>query len=84
MRDYSDSVLFDKITAPGDGDVLRFRKGYLRLTEIRAVQDRKSLNAPYPNVRDSAYSPHAAKASLKARSPGAPFSIAMMARRWLT
>jgi hypothetical protein len=30
------------------------------------------------------YSPHAAKASLKARSPGAPFSMAMMARRWLT
>ena len=29
------------------------------------------------------YSPQAAKASLKARSPGAPFSIAMMARRWL-
>jgi len=31
-----------------------------------------------------AYSPHAANASLKARSPGAPFSMAMMARRWLT
>jgi hypothetical protein len=30
-----------------------------------------------------AYSPHAANASLNARSPGAPFSIAMMARRWL-
>jgi serine/threonine-protein kinase len=30
------------------------------------------------------YSPHAANASLNARSPGAPFSIAMMARRWLT
>ena len=30
------------------------------------------------------YSPHAAKASLNARSPGAPFSMAMMARRWLT
>ena len=30
------------------------------------------------------YSPQAAKASLKARSPGAPFSMAMMARRWLT
>src|SRR5882757_9475569 len=30
-----------------------------------------------------AYSPHAANASLKARSPGEPFSIAMMARRWL-
>ena len=29
------------------------------------------------------YSPQTAKASLKARSPGAPFSIAMMARRWL-
>src|SRR5579872_4302617 len=30
------------------------------------------------------YSPQAANASLKARSPGEPFSIAMMARRWLT
>ena len=30
------------------------------------------------------YSPHAAKASLNARSPGGPFSMAMMARRWLT
>ena len=30
-----------------------------------------------------AYFPHAANASLNARSPGAPFSIAMMARRWL-
>jgi hypothetical protein len=27
------------------------------------------------------YSPQALKASLKARSPGSPFSIAMMARR---
>jgi hypothetical protein len=27
------------------------------------------------------YSPQAVKASLKARSPGEPFSIAMMARR---
>jgi hypothetical protein len=27
------------------------------------------------------YSPHVAKASLKARSPGEPFSMAMMARR---
>jgi hypothetical protein len=34
--------------------------------------------------RGSPYSPHAANASLNARSPGAPFSIAMMARRWLT
>jgi mRNA interferase MazF len=33
--------------------------------------------------RPAPYSPHAANASLKARSPGAPFSIAMMARRWL-
>jgi hypothetical protein len=31
----------------------------------------------------SRYSPHAAKASLKARSPGEPFSMAMRARRWL-
>ena len=30
------------------------------------------------------HSPHAANASLNARSPGAPFSMAMMARRWLT
>jgi hypothetical protein len=30
------------------------------------------------------YSPHAAKASAKARSPGAPFSMAMMARFPLT
>lgn len=29
------------------------------------------------------YSPQAAKASLKARSPGEPFSIVMIARRWL-
>ena len=38
------------------------------------------------NGRDEAnpYSPQAANASLNARSPGAPFSIAMMARRWLT
>jgi hypothetical protein len=32
----------------------------------------------------AAYSPQAANASLNARSPGAPFSIAMIARRWLT
>ena len=32
----------------------------------------------------ASYSPHIANASLNARSPGAPFSIAMMARRWLT
>lgn len=32
---------------------------------------------------NSPHSPHAANASLNARSPGAPFSIAMMARRWL-
>ncbi|MGY3442983.1 hypothetical protein ACVW17_002984 [Bradyrhizobium sp. USDA 4473] len=32
---------------------------------------------------EALYSPHAANASLNARSPGAPFSIAMMARRWL-
>ena len=31
--------------------------------------------------RLGSYSPQVAKASLKARSPGAPFSIAMMARR---
>jgi hypothetical protein len=33
---------------------------------------------------DSPYSRHAANASLNARSPGAPFSMAMMARRWMT
>ena len=30
------------------------------------------------------HDPHTANALLNARSPGAPFSIAMMARRWLT
>jgi hypothetical protein len=36
-----------------------------------------------PAYDRGAYSPHAANASWNARSPGAPFSIAMMARRWL-
>jgi hypothetical protein len=35
------------------------------------------------SISQPPYSPHAANASLNARSPGAPFSIAMMARRWL-
>src|SRR5882757_5543283 len=47
-------------------------------------RDDNILEARFSTSRTSAYSPHAANASLKARSPGAPFSIAMMARRWLT
>ena len=43
-------------------------------------------NFTLTNSRNSqpSYSPQVANASLKARSPGAPFSMAMMARRWLT
>jgi hypothetical protein len=37
-----------------------------------------------PDASAAPYSPQVANASLKARSPGAPFSMAMMARRWLT
>ena len=43
------------------------------------------LDRPHPLIRTErapvGYSPQAAKASAKARSPGSPFSIAMIARR---
>src|SRR5450759_3234668 len=48
--------------------------------EMKVAKQRRSV----PQEIRRPYSPQAANASLKARSPGAPFSMAMMARRWLT
>jgi hypothetical protein len=81
--DHAVDAVADIGAGQDEGDVEQFRERIEPRQPLLAGEIAERIDACIAEIEPE-NSPHAANASLKARSPGAPFSIAMMARRWLT